>query len=79
MTAKRLVNHNGRTTGVVEDTIEAIKASDLLLLMDVVRDATGLFNELERARNAGGLNDTVWNAWTELGAALRALGLIEVT
>lgn len=66
----------------VEDTIEAIKASDLLLLMDVVKEATGLYNHLERAKTAMTIRQSddpdVWSAWIELGTALRALGLMEV-
>ena len=85
MTAKRLVNHNGRVTDFVEDTIEAIKASDLLLLMDVVKEATGLYNALERRRiDAIGLDEPIPAAsicpeeFDALGTALRALGLMEV-
>lgn len=65
----RLVNHNGRVT---EKEAEAIKASDLLKLMDVVKEATGLYNCLER-------NDYAGPEFDQLGAALRALGLNEVT
>ena len=74
--AKALVNRHGKALGVVEDTLEAIKASDLLLLMDVVRDATGLYNALERALP---WQDQSWEGeWADLGTALRALGLNEV-
>ena len=60
---------------VVEDTIEAIRASDLLLLMDVVKEATGLWNAIER----DGVALQSSEEWTALGNALRILGLIEVT
>jgi hypothetical protein len=69
MGAHHLVNHNGRVT---QEKVEAIKASDLLLLMDVVRDATGLYNVLERMGHSS-------QEFDELGTALRALGLMEVT
>lgn len=55
----------------VEDTIEAIKASDLLLLMDVVKEATGLYNLLERMGHGS-------DEFDALGNALRSLGLMEV-
>lgn len=71
MGAHHLVNHNGR---VSEKEVDAIKASDLLLLMDVVRAATGLYNAMEREQVGAG-----WPEWTELGDAFRALGLIEAT
>lgn len=68
MGAHHLVNHNGRVT---EREAEAIKASDLLKLMDVVKGATGLYNELE----AAGYSSPEFD---QLGAAMRALGLGEV-
>lgn len=80
MSGRHLVNHNGRVT---EKEVEAIKASDLLKLMDVVKEATGIYNELERAKTTMTitLSDDlgVWGAWDELGSALRALGLMEVS
>lgn len=70
--SKSLVNRHGKA--MVEDTIEAIRASDLLLLMDVVRDATGLWNAIER----DGVALQSSEEWKTLGEALRALGLMEV-
>ena len=69
MGVHHLVNHNGRVT---EREAEAIKASDLMLLMGVVKAATGLYNELEGAGYGSPEYD-------QLAAAFRALGLIEAT
>ena len=66
--ARHLVNHHGRA---IEREAEAIRASDLLKLMDVVKEATGLYNALERDGHTSPEFD-------QLGAALRALGLGEV-
>lgn len=67
------VNHHGRVTGV-DEKIEAIKASDLMLLMKVVEMATGLYNAIERGHELD-----VHVEWEKLGESLRELGLIEVT
>lgn len=56
------------------DKVEGIKASDLLKLMQVVEKATGLWNALERLTP----EMLVPEEFSELGAALRALGLAEV-
>jgi hypothetical protein len=69
-----LVNHNGRVT---EKEAEAIKASDLMKLMDVVQSATGLYNALENAWPKG--FPEISDEFCALGDALRALGLTEVT
>ena len=57
---------------------EAIKASDLVRLMEVVKAATGVYNALERDFPSGH-EPNLWDDWAELGNALRDLGLIEVT
>lgn len=72
MGVHHLANHNGRVT---EKEVEAIKASDLLKLMDVVKEATGLYNALERHWPAG--QPEVSDEFCLLGDALRALGLME--
>lgn len=51
--------------------IEAIRKSDLMKLMEVVKHATGLYNALE------GHGDMA-EPFNSLGAALRDLGLEEV-
>jgi hypothetical protein len=53
--------------------VEAIRASDLMKLMEVVKAATGLYNVCEHHLE---LRDQV--EFRELGDALRALGLNEV-
>jgi len=65
--------------GVGAEEIEAIRASDLLLLMSVVEKATGLYNVLERNEDRDNWWSDTAGAWTELGDSLRALGLMEVT
>lgn len=72
--AHHLVNHNGRVT---EKEAEAIRASDLLKLMDVVKEATGLYNALEKADL--NLPFEIQEEYDKLGDAFRALGLIEAT
>lgn len=74
MSGRHLVNHNGRVT---ETTVEQIKASDLLKLMDVVKEATGLYNALEK-EGAWELPAEARTEWDKLGNALRALGLAEI-
>lgn len=68
MAAHHLVNHNGRVT---EKEVEAIRASDLMKLMEVVKAATGLYNALEGEEYKSPEFD-------QLGAAFRALGIGEV-
>ena len=61
---------------------EAIKASDLVKLMDVVQAAAALYNELELALGGGfslAFEQNTLGAWEDLGEQLRALGLAEVT
>jgi len=70
----RLVNHHGRA---IEREAEAIKASDLMKLMDVVQAATGLYNAIER-QHGPDPERTVAEEWEGLGDALRSLGLAEV-
>lgn len=57
----------------MEDKVEGIKASDLLKLMRVVENATGLWNVCERKFADIQLSPE----WVELGDALRELGLAE--
>jgi hypothetical protein len=64
---------------------ETISKSDLISLFDVVEAAAGLYNEMERVlvlrRRLG--TPTAWcdetlDAFNDLGAKLRVLGLAEV-
>lgn len=59
----------------MDEKVEAIKASDLLKLMSAVEKGTGLYNACERTFGSA------WNCpeFHELGAALRELGLQEVS
>ena len=77
MGAHDLSKHRGRVTDrTVDRTVEQIKASDLLKLMDVVKEATGWYNALEQVVCP---SVEVHMEWQNLGEALRALGLNEVT
>jgi class 3 adenylate cyclase len=81
MAGRHLVNHSGRVT---ETVVEQIKASDLLKLMDVVHEATGLYNALEQMIDGTGgaferlAGTSIMAEYAKLGNALRALGLTEV-
>jgi uncharacterized protein (UPF0297 family) len=56
---------------------ESIKASDLVLLMDAIMAAAGLYNAIEQSE-AGG-DPAYFPEYNELGDKLRALGIAEVT
>jgi hypothetical protein len=58
--------------------IEAIKKSELILLLDVVQTAIGLYNVLERTVRTTEDEPDIWPAFDELGEALRKLGVNEV-
>jgi hypothetical protein len=54
---------------------EAIKASDLKSLMEVVSAAAGLWNACESS--GWGVRPELWKDYMALGAALRQMGLPE--
>jgi hypothetical protein len=67
----------GRALKPAEE-VEAIRASDLLKLMEVVKCATGLWNVIERHAMQGEQPPWISDDFDLLGGALRDLGLMEV-